>query len=253
MLRTRTGLFTSTTRSRTEAVVSSLLFGVTLTAWPVAATQTPVLPIVGAADGLNGAWWNTEVRAINRSDVVKHLAVVDWIGTPNWKPTSYDVPPHSTLSVGGWPFAGGGTGTIAGTAICSADDGLVVEVAVLTGQDFGGGIQPCYSYQGGYVLCVGPVGAGPIVEGLAFTPANQEIFLPWLHTVFTHRTNLSLTNPDAMPAHVTVTITSQDGSVTQSADYAVPAHAIIQINDVFSVEPWTAIRDANTRARAGTA
>ena len=251
MLRTRIGLSTSTTRSRTDFLLSSLLAGLALAAWPAVATQTIVLPIVGDAHGVNDAWWNVEVRAINRSDVTKHLAVVDWIGTPNWKPTSYDVPPHSTLSVGGWPFAGGGTEALAGTAICSVDEGLIVEAAVLTGHWGGAGVRPCWSYEGGYVLCVGPVGAGPIIEGLAFTPANQETFLPWLHTVFTHRTNLSLTNPDVMPAHVTVAITSEDGTVSQSADYDVPAHGIIQINDLFSMEPWTAIRTANTFANAG--
>ena len=215
--------------------------------------QTILLPIVGGVHGVNNAQWEVEVRAINRSDVTKHLAVVDWIGTPNWKPTSYDVPPHSTLSVGGWPFAGGGTSAVSGTAVCTADDGLLVQAAVLTGWWSAGLQEPCWSFDGGYFICLGPVGGGPIVEGLAFTPAGDETFLPWLHTFINRRTNLSLTNPDDVPAHVTVSITSQDGMTTRSAEYVVPAHSLVQLNDLFVTEPWDAIRAIQRGGSAATA
>lgn len=78
-----------------------------------------------------------------------------------------------------------------------------------------------------------------------FTNPGQEVELPWLHTAFDRRTNLVLINPDDAGAVVTVSIVSQDGTSTQSTSYEVAGWSYNQINDLFSLEPWSAIRTAN--------
>jgi len=243
----------STTQFRTNRlVISAFLAGVASA--PPAAASTFVLPIVAAAQGVNHAQWESEVRAINRTSGVRHLAVVDWVGTPDWRPTSYDVSPMSSLSIGGWGFAGGRSLglPIAGFAVCEADDDLLVEAAILTGQWAGGGIpQPCASFNGGTDMCLGVVGAGPVLDRLQFTAPGGETFLPWLHTTFDRRTNIAFANPDATAAIVTVTMTSQDGSVIRTQTTMIPARTMVQWNDVFAQPPWSDLRAANGYFYAG--
>ena len=102
-------------------------------------------------------------------------------------------------------------------------------------------------------MCLGPAGAGPVVEGLAFTPSGSDTFVPWLHTEESRRANLVLVNPDNVTAHITLSIASQDGLTVQPASYAIPPRAILQLNDLFRQDPWTVIRAANRVVHAAGA
>ncbi len=110
------------------AALTVLTLASSLSAGPV------LVPIVAYARGQNAASWMTEVRITNRGDVSKQFRVLDWIGTPGWKATAYEVAPHSTLSLGGadvfGAFAASG---VSGLAICDADTDLLVQSAILSG------------------------------------------------------------------------------------------------------------------------
>lgn len=252
VLQTKTGPFMSIMQFVTSSARAIALGTLVLLA-PCPLTASPVLvPIVAYVHGQNDASWITEVRITNRSDVPKQFRVVDWIGTPGWKGATYAVAPHSTTSLGGADVFGSfaAPGAV-GLAICDADADLLVQSAILSGIWIGaGGVSySCPSYDGGGrgtpVACPGLSGAGPIIDGLVFSNPGQDTYIPWLHTEETRRTNLVLINPDDVPAHVTVSVISQDGSATATDSYVLPPRSYNQVNDLFSQEPWSAIRMAN--------
>lgn len=223
---------------------------------PVAASVV-LVPIVTRVHGQNDALWTTEVRVTNRTDDTAQFRVVDWIGTPGWRPATYSVAPHSTKSLGGADVFGGfvaGPG-VAGLAILEADDGLLIQAAILLGIWGGGGATDfCPSYDGGGgPSCGGFIGAGPIVEDLAFADPGETVYVPWLHTEEHRRTNLVLVNPDDAPAHVTVTLRSQDGLASTPEAYDLPPRSYNQANDIFSRQPWSSIRASNTELPLGAA
>jgi hypothetical protein len=239
--------------------IGTLLAGSMLAAVARPLTANPVLiPIVAYVYGQDDASWMTEVRITNRTDSSKEFRIVDWIGTPGWKASTYAVVPHSTTSLGGANIFGAfaATGAV-GLAICDADAGLLIQSAILSGTWHGtGGVSySCASYDGGGVsyACPGFAGAGPIIEGLAFSPAGQDVYIPWLHTATDRRTNLVLINPDDVLSHVTVSMLSQDGTATATGSYILPPRSYNQVNDLFSQEPWSAIYVANSYIQFGGA
>jgi hypothetical protein len=229
-----------------------------MASWPLTA-DTVLLPIVYGVHGQNGALWLTEVRITNRTDTPKQFSFVDWIGTPGWIPSTYTIAPHSTTSLGGAGIFGTfvpltGAGAV-GLAICDAESDLLVQGAVLSGiwTGGGGGSAGCPSSDGGGlpgVGCAGFAGAGPLIDGLAFSSPGQDVYIPWLHTEEDRRTNLVLINPDDVPAHMTVAVTSQDGSATVTESYALPPRSYSQINDMFKQEPWSTINRGGAAASA---
>jgi hypothetical protein len=247
--------------NRTSLCIGAIL-GILMVvgARPLAA-GTVLLPIVYGAHGANDASWITEVRITNRTDVPKQFSIVDWIGTPGWKASSYTIAPRSTTSLGGAGIFGTfvpltGAGAV-GLAVCEAENGLLVQSAVLSGLWRSGGVSySCQPYDGGGfsgVGCPGPAGAGPIIEGLAFSDPGKEIYLPWLHTVSDRRTNLVLINPDSVVAHVEVSVQSQDGLTTKTEAFDLEPRSYNQLSDVFAAEPWSTIRSANIDIGGGAA
>jgi len=233
------------------------------TARAESSTQILLPTIVVGAHGAFDSVWGTEVRAINRSEASKELRVVDWIGTPGWKPSSYTVASRSILSIGGLEIYGGSYSPDAapvGLAVCEIDEDLIVQTAVLGGPTYASlrpfGDPSCARFNGGGAASLAPCSpfAGPIVEGVSsLFPANQMFFVPWLHTISDRRTNLVLFNGDANVSHVTVTITSADDGLAESQDFDVPARGLLQVNDLFSKEPWADIRVANSHLHTGAA
>ncbi len=211
------------------------------------AGETVLVPIASRVFGQQNAAWTTEVRITNRTGTPLQFTIADWIGTPGFIPATYTVPPHSTTSLGGSDVFRGPVESAYGLAICTADPGLFVQGAVLSGIGGRGwsGDDACMSYDGGGMTCPGDAGAGPLIEGLRFADPGEETWVPWLHTAWTRRTNLVLVNPDDQAALVTVTITSQDGGTTVSDSLLLPARSYNQLNDLFSQQPWRAISEAN--------
>jgi hypothetical protein len=243
--RIRAGRSTSITQSGTRLIALSafLLGGVPLSA------ETVLVPIVARVYGQRDASWTTEVRITNRTELPKIFKTLDWVGTSGFKPASYTIPSHSTTSIGGSNMFGAQVpeaGAV-GLAICDAETGILVQSAVLSGIATGGVSEQCPSYDGGGGKCPGLSGAGPILDGLTFSSAGHETYIPWLHTEEFRRTNLVLINPDDTVAHVTVSIKSQDGFTTIETDYVFDPRSYNQINDVFAQEPWSAVRVANER------
>ena len=238
--------------------IGTLLAGSMLVAVARPLTANPVLiPVVAYVHGENEASWITEVRITNRTDSSKEFRIVDWIGTPGWKASTYAVAPYSTTSLGGSEVFGSFVPGTVGLAICEADTDLLVQSAVLSGIWTGGGgvSYSCPSYDGGGLptSCPGLSGAGPIIDGLVFSSPGQDVYIPWLHTEETRRTNLVLINPDDAPAHVTVSVTSQNGLTTAAENYVFPPRSYNQVNDLFSQESWSPIRVANGHIQGGGA
>lgn len=241
------------TQFATRRVAVAALAACTLLAPSARAADRILVPIVAAVHGQNEVLWETEIRFFNRTDSPRQVLIVDWIGSPAWPandlPSQLWVPARSILSVGGGDlfFTRMPASGAAGLAVIDADDGLLVQTAVLSGS-WGpdADSQFCPSFNGGgEIACRGRSGAGPIIENLAFASPGEPVFLPWLHTDESRRTNLVLINPDAVPAHVTVSVQSQDGLTTKSEDQILPPHSYNQTNDLFAGLPWSAIREAN--------
>lgn len=222
---------------------------------PTAIAADVLIPVVAGVHGRNEVLWETEVRVVNRTDERRSFSIVDWIGTPGFRPMTYSVPPRSTMSLGGAdvfnesvPASGA-----AGLAVLEADSSLLLQSAVLSGSWAPGeGHDFCPGYDGGGAdSCRGFAGAGPIIENLVFSGPGQTIFLPWLHSEQSRRTNLVLVNPSDVAAHVTVSVQSQDGLTTTTGTYTLAPRSYNQVNDLFSQGPWTEIRVANSNTFGG--
>lgn len=240
------------TRSRLAALAGLLLAAPGLSAIPV------LVPVAARVQGQKEALWSVEVRVTNRTDVARSFRVEDWIGTPGWKPATFTVPAHATLSLGGADIFNGQYSPSAafGLAVLDADPELFVQSTVLTGiWRPGGASYFCPSFDGGTYPagCGGIVGAGPLIDGLAFSPAGKAVFIPWLHTDEGRRTNLVIVNPDDAPAHVSVVVVSQDGLTTHTEEYVFEPRSYNQLGDIFARPPWSGIREANQRIPFGAA
>lgn len=206
--------------------------------------------------------FSTEVRVTNLSGAPKRFAVVDWIGSCGFVPREHTVAPGATLSLGGWslfglapdePLPACVTGPVYGVAVAEADQSLLVQTALLASpletRPTPAVIHLCKSWEGGLNHAGLPFcnpGAGPVVDnGGGFFPANATLHLPWLHTDEGRRTNLVLVNPDDAAAEATLVVTSADGKLSVPYTLTLAARAYVQLNDLFSQFPWSAVRDHN--------
>ena len=237
-----------------KVIVASLVIG----SFAARAAEVLLPAVTPVAYGSANSVWASEVRLTNLSGVEAHFSVVDWIGTPGWRPKAWAIPPHSSLSIGGFDilndqaYAASHPAAIPipafGAAIADADEGLIIQVAILTGIAPLGGIGNlvyCEPWNGGYLgsggtdgpcARVGPcdTGAGPLLDATDFFPAGSTILLTWLHTDPERRTNVVFINPDPTPATVDVTYFAADGTAWPARRYQVGAHSLLQTNDVFS-------------------
>lgn len=254
VLRIRIGHSMSITRFATSRAPAIALAAFVLLAPSTLVASVVLVPVVAAVHGQNDVLWETEIRITNRTDELRRFSVVDLIGSPGWLPATYSVAPHSTMSLGGAdvfsafvPPAGA-----VGLAVFEIDSSLLVQSAVLSGAWAPAeGYDFCPGYDGGGAACRGLPGAGPTIEGLAFSGPGQAVFLPWLHSEGSRRTNLVLINPSDVAAHVRVSVQSQDGLTTATGTYALAPRSYNQVNDLFSQEPWTTIRAANSSYLGG--
>lgn len=240
------------TRSRRAALAGLFL------AAPYVSAATVLVPVAARVQGQNEALWEVELRVMNRTDVARTFSIQDWIGTAGWNPVTYTVPPHATMSLGGADIfnAQVSPSAAAGLAILDADPELLVQSAVLTGIWRPGGVSYlCPSFDGGtyQVGCGGIVGAGPLIDGLTFSPPGKAVYIPWLHTDEARRTNLVIVNPDDTPAHVSVVIVSQDGLTSHTEEYVFEPRSYNQFGDIFARPPWSEVRKANERVHLGGA
>lgn len=242
-----------------------------------------LLPALAAhVEGANSSVWASEVRVTNLSPAPRTFRIVDWIGAPGWTPSEYTVPPGVTTSISGWAIYAGShahdntldSRSAFGAAVAEVDEGLFVQTAVLTGNprgEFGtlGDTARCSEWTGGWLYEVGGVfqpdgtvtgedgcneGAGPVIDDTAnFFPAGTPILLPWLHTDSKRRVNLSLINPDAVAADVTVSLFPADGSSPVVSRFTVPARTVSQINDIFAPASFGAVRTRNDALKAAAA
>lgn len=238
---------------------------------PVTRAERIVLPVSIFASGANNSLWATEVRATNGTGADLAVHVVDFVGVSanlSFAPGDYVVPAGQTRSFGAYDLlsplfqskeCGSECGVFLGASyfgafVIDVDLGVFVQAAILTGTSVVprtlGGSYVCNAWEGGYInlnafeACV--QGAGPLLENMGdFRPAGTSLVLHWLHTQPTRRTNVTLYNPDPTAASVMVTITAADGSFSANRPVVVPAHAVAQLNDVFGVPPFDAVRSHN--------
>lgn len=206
--------------------------------------------------------FSTEVRVTNLTGTPKSFSVVDWIGTCGFSPSQHTVEPGATLSLGGWSLFGHAPDSplppcvappVYGTAVAEADDGLLVQTSLLASpletRPVPAVIQRCRSWEGGLNDAGLPFcnpGSGPVVENdRGFFPPNAPLLLPWLQTDEGRRTNLVLVNPDDTASVATVTVTSGDGHVSAPRTVPLAPRTYMQIGDLFSEAPWSAVRDRN--------
>ncbi len=245
-----------------------------------------VLPVAVYAYGANYSLWGSEVRVTNPTAGALSFRVVDFVGILSlglpFNPATFTVAGGATGSWGAYELlsppraicADFGAGGIFlevpyfGALVVEADAGLSAQSAILTGvrnPNAGGpsdtcSYSKCPSWQGGYEHLLANAdwcnqGAGPIMDGTGrFYSPGAGIFLSWLHTHPSRRTNVTFYNPDPSAATVTITVKPADGSAGATATVPVPAHSAYQLNDIFSSPPFDAVRtengDANVAATA---
>ncbi|MDL2717196.1 MAG: hypothetical protein PT977_05535 [Acidobacteriota bacterium] len=241
-----------------------------------------LLPAIAArVEGANSAIWASEVRVTNFSSAPKTFRIVDWIGTPGWIPSAYSIPPGATTSISGWAIYVGSRANERssspnpfGAAVADVEDGLSVQTAILTGNPRGeygtvGDFARCSQWTGGWVYDVGGVfypdgtvtgddgcnqGAGPVIDNdSSFFPAGTSILLPWLHTDSKRRVNISLVNPDAVAATVTLSLFPADGASPVVSSFTVEARTVLQINDIFAPRYFGTVRTRNEALKAAAA
>lgn len=240
----------------------------------VAEREVLVPVVVPFALGANNSLWATETRVLNTTNTDRSFHIVEWFGPPGATSATFVVPALGVLSLGGFQLSGIPpavadptcvTCVFVGAAVLAVDDGLLVETAILSSDvtlpPSGGGPGDSYfcpTWLGGYFLhepyrC--GAGVGPVIQGdRQFIPADTTFLLPWLNTDTSRRVNLLLLNPGPAPSNFEITIAAADGTTTTAPAIAVPPHTILQLNDVFSSAPWSAVRLHNgTTASAATA
>ncbi len=212
--------------------------------------------VTGRAIGAFQSDWASEIRVTNLSLTERTFAVTDWIGSPGWRPKTWLVPPGQVVSISGFeiftdPNALPYNLPYFGAAIATIDEGLIVQVAILSDDHFvgalpadGGGICPTWAggYLGHWEEC--NHGAGPVIDATSFFPADRAISLLWLSTDSGHRTNVCLINPDPVNAEVSIDVFSADGTLVTSDAVQVTAHGLLQLDDVFGSR-WRPARSTN--------
>jgi hypothetical protein len=254
-----------------------LLLSAALSSMSAVHAERVVLPVAIFAAGANLSLWATEIRATNHTNGDLMLHVVDFVGVSailRFAPGDYVVPAGQTRSFGAYnlvspsqaqciQFASCAVGignNAFGAYVIDLDPGVSMEAAILTGtQEALGSVlgnpAVCYVWEGGYLTIEGRdscvQGAGPVLANTGdFRPTSTPIALSWLHTQPSRRTNVTFYNPDLEPASVTLTVSSADGLSSANTSIAVPAHSVAQLNDIFSSQPFDAIRTHNGTATA---
>jgi hypothetical protein len=241
------------------AIILCLSFG-----YPASADEI-VVPVAIYARGLGLTSWSTEIRVRNSTPNALSFRVVDYVGNNpyGFNPATFSVAPGEMASYGAWALHNstlgcggfGGYEVEFGAFTIQADPGLAVQAAVLAGGALTSATGPadcsyfmCRSWQGGYpvhgALC--NEGAGPVFDNARdYFPAGSGIVLPWLHTHDTRRTNITFYNADNVGATVSLTITPGDGTNAVAQTITVPAHGVMQLNNIFSSPPFDAVRAHN--------
>lgn len=239
------------------------------------AAQVLLPNVTALAYGPSQSVWATEVRVTNLTSEFKRFSVVDWIGSPGWRPKTWQVAPGQSLSISGYDIFRDATLSgpsdplplpIFGAAIADAEPGLLIQIAILTGIGPTGGVGEfvfCEPWNGGYIgeggffgPCgeVGPCndGAGPVLDATDFFVPDARLLLPWLNTDASRRTNVAFINPDSRPSTVVLSVFPADGQSPAAFTLQVPPHSIHQLNDVFA-NAWSSIRARNEANRATAA
>ena len=253
-------------------------------ATPAAQGAEILLPALAArVEGANSAIWASEVRVTNFSSAPRTIRIVDWIGSPGWIPSAYAIPPEATTSISGWAIYAGSRANENslrsrnpfGAAVADVEDGLSVQTAILTGNPRGvygptlGDSARCSEWTGGWLYDVGGVfypdgtvtgddgcneGAGPVIDNdSGFFSPGTTILLPWLHTDSKRRVNLSLINPDAVAATVTLSLFPADGSSPVISTFTVGARTVFQPSDIFAPRYFGSVRTRNEALKAAAA
>jgi len=241
----------------------------------VVQAERVVLPVAIFTTGANQSLWATEIRATNQTGGDLMIHVVDFVGAPaalRFAPGDYVIPAGQTRSFGAYNLvsealtgcfvlecAVGFGNNAFGAFVIDIDLGVSIEAAILTGTSAGlprggvGGVgTACNVWEGGNLVDGAPEGAGcvqgagPLLENAGdFRPPTTPIALSWLHTQPSRRTNVTFYNPDPVEASVTLRVISADGASSASQAINVPAHAVMQLNDIFSAPPFDAVRSHN--------
>jgi hypothetical protein len=255
-------------------IPTKALLAATFLASAAARAERVVVPVAIYARGANQSLWSTEIRVTNPTDAALAIHTVDYLdGAQDWlpllqfRPGDYIIPAGQVVSFGAYDLLFP-TAAQCSSELCSVeaprpyfgayeidmDGGLVLETAILTGtapSPVGSFVrQSCSAWEGGYLSgdgvgsCVG--GAGPLLRASrTYYAPSTPITLTWLHTHPTRRSNVTFYNPDPVSATVTLTVSSADGLSTVSSPVTIPAHAPMQVNDIFASPPFDAIRVHN--------
>jgi hypothetical protein len=247
-----------------------ILGAVLLPAFAVHAERI-VLPVAIFVRGANQSLWATEIRATNHTGGDLMLHVVDFVGLSSvllpFAPGDYVVPAGQTRSFGAYNLFSPALAQcfrfecIAefrlpgfGVFVVDLDAGVTMEAAVLAGSGVVFSVVDysvvCNAWEGGNYTDLGPgacvQGAGPLLENTGdFRPPTTPIALSWLHTQPSRRTNVTFYNPDPVTASVTLTVTSADGMSSANRSINVPAHSVMQLNDIFAAPPFDTVRSHN--------
>jgi hypothetical protein len=178
---------------------------------------TVVIPVAIHAPGKGTSQWRTDLWISNHSDVAKDVTVTFY---PNGGGSQSFVVPMATFA------------TVHIQDIVLSRFGLsnVKGLLILTTEGNSGFSARARIYNVG-----NPVGQfGEFVPGLGLSYLNRQAFLPGLSGVDGNRTNVGIANPQDREINPTLDIYDGDHNELAHVDLTVPAHQVLQINDIFA-------------------
>jgi hypothetical protein len=91
---------------------------------------------------------------------------------------------------------------------------------------------------------------GQTVPAMPITKLAKESYLPGLSGVNGNRTNIGITNPEATPANIFISLFDQDGEFQGAFSSVVPPYGVQKLDDVFSYFQAGALDNATIQIRS---
>jgi len=196
---------------------------------------TVVVPVVIHGPGAQSTQWRTDLWISNSCNVEKDITATYYPNANASSPSSF------TIHMGMW-------------STIEIDDVVLSRfgfdnsrgLLLLTTPGNSGFSARARIYNSG-----NPAGEfGQFVPGLALSNCNREAFIPGISGVDGNRANLGIANPTDHAFSCSVGLSDGDNNFIGGATVEVPAHSVVQVNDVFST--WGISPQSNVQVRITT-
>ncbi len=176
-----------------------------------------MVPVVAHVHGKHSTEWRTDLWISNSSNVEKDITVTYY---PNG-----DTPSSFTTHIGIYS-----TIEIDDVVLSQFGKDSSQGMLVLTTEGTSGFSARARIYNTG-----NPLGEfGQFVPGLPLTSCKRESYIPGVSGIGGNRANIGIANPTDHAFSCSVSVTDGDNNSLGGAPVQVPAHSVVQVNDIFA-------------------